>query len=146
MFKKLIFDELKFLQNLYAVDWPKYVPTFGLLGQFIERFEKHPEWQNKVNFLTINDNSLNQGTFLMIYCNYIVCFNSLEPAPFANLEKLLNSIDFTEEKKFWSIEIHHGEVVEKVMKSKNLEKLFDERSKCTLHIFRQDELTMALEV
>lgn len=145
MHKKLTIDEIKFLQNLYKVNWPKFVPTFGLLGHFIERFEKHPEWQEKVHFLTVNADSLESGTFLMNYCNYVVMFNSLEAAPYANLEKLLNVLDFTEEKQLWAMEVHHGQVVEKLVKSQNLEKLFDEGSKCTLHVYTQDELSSAVE-
>lgn len=145
MFKKLIIEELKFLKNLYKVNWPNFVPTFGLLVQFIERFGKHPEWQEKVSFWTINENTIKDGTFLMIYCNYIVFFNSLEAAPYKNLEKLINTLDFCDEKKFWSIELHHVELIEKIIKSKNLEKSYDESSKCTFHTFNQDDITLGSE-
>lgn len=145
MHKKLKIAEIKFLKNLYKVNWPKYVPTFALLEHFIDRFEKHSDWREKVNFLTINEDSLKCGTFLMIYCNYIVCFNSLEAEPYANLEKLLKDLDFSEEKKFWAMELHHVEVVEKLVKSQNLEKTFDESSKCTLHVLNQDVITLGLE-
>ncbi len=146
MHKKLTIPEIKFLKNLYKVNWPKYVPTFALLEHFIERFAKHPEWQEKVKFLTINESSLQGGTFLMIYCNYIVSFNSLEAEPYTNLEKLLNDLDFSEEKKFWAMELHHVEVVEKIVKLQNLEKTFDETSKCTFHALNQDVITLGLEV
>lgn len=146
MFKKLTINEIKFLKDLYKVDWPKFVPTFGLLAQFIERFEKHPEWQDKVHFSTVNNDSLKCGTFLMTYCKHIVCFNSLEASPYSNLEKLIKELDFSEEKKLWAIEECHVEVVEKIIKSQNLEKTFDESSKCTLHIFDREVLTLGLEL
>ncbi len=146
MHKKLTIAEIKFLKNLYKVNWPKYVPTFALLEHFIERLEKYPEWQDKVNFLTINEDSLKCGTFLMIYCNYIVNFNSLEAEPYTNLEKLLNNLDFSEEKKFWAMELHHVEVVEKIVKLKNLEKTFDDSSKCTFYDLNRDIITSELEM
>lgn len=100
----------------------------------------------KVNFFTINEDSLKCGTFLMIYCNYIVIFNSLEAEPYTNLGRLLKILDFSEEKKFWAMELHHVEVVEKMVKLQNLEKTFDESSKCTLHVLHQDEISLGLEM
>lgn len=146
MHKELTIEEIKFLQDLYKVDWPKFVPTFALLSHFIERFEKHPEWREKVHFSTINEDSLKCGTFLMIYCNYIVHFNSLEGVPHTNLEKLLNELDFSEEKKFCAMDVNHVHIVEKMVKSQNLEKLLDESSKCTLYVVNQDEITLGLEM
>lgn len=146
MHKKLTIDEIKFLKNLYKVNWPKYVPTFALLEHFIERFEKHNEWQEKVTFSTINEDSLKNGTFLMVYCDYIMNFNSLEADPYENLEKLINDVDFTEEKKIWAMESHHAEVVEKIVKIQNLEKTFDDSSRCTLHVLNEDVITLGLEM
>lgn len=146
MFQKLSIKELKYLQYFYKVNWPKYLPTFGLLTHFIERLEKQPDWQDKVQFLTTNVNSLrDNGTFLMLYCNYIVFFNSTEESPYTNLAKLLDKLDFFEEKQFWSVEVHHGGLVENLIKSKQLEKLFDETSKCTHHTFSQEELALGFE-
>ncbi|KAJ6639532.1 hypothetical protein Bhyg_12278 [Pseudolycoriella hygida] len=146
MCKKLTIQEIVFLRDLYKVDWPKFVPTFVLLSHFIERFDKNHEWQEKVHFLTVNIGSLKNGTFLMIYCNYIVCLNSLEAAPYENLQILLNQLDFSEEKKFWAIEAHHADVVLKIQKSKNLEIVYDESSKCTFYQFDLNEIASSLKL
>lgn len=97
--KRLTILELKFLRSQYSKNGPKYVPTIGLLDHFIYRFENHPQWMYKVEFLTTNESTLKSGTFVMVYAMVdarYIAFNSLESAPYRNLQHLLNTLNYAE--------------------------------------------------
>lgn len=139
--KRLPLKELRFLRGLYENKSPKYVPTIGLIDHFIHRLENHPEWRDKVQFLTINEKTLNDGTFMMIY-NTVdgpsIAFNSLESTPYRNLERLLNTLNYSDYKlyKFWTVSEEFKSLIANLVKVKNLEILEDSASQC--HTFKVD--------
>lgn len=147
--KKLTIKELTFLRELYAKNVPKYVPVVGLLDHFIDRFEKHPEWMDKIDFFTIDESTLRSGTFLMHYAmidTTCISFNSLEAAPYRNLEHLLNSLSYSKEKfyKFWTVSEEFRILIENLSRAKNFEKLEDNRSECSEFKMDRDKLLKIL--
>ena len=59
--------------------------TCGLLDHFIDRFQKFPEWEDKVQFLKLEGSQINDATFVFINGQHIY-FDTLEEALFATLQ------------------------------------------------------------
>jgi hypothetical protein len=146
MLKKLNISELKVLRELYHVNFPTSAPTIGLLDHFIDRFQNHPEWQDKVEFVALDDSCFKDGTFTMLY-GQIFQFNTIAESPFTNLQKLMYSFDFNqyEDYKFWTVYEKFDEFVDELIERKKLEKAFVERTVCRVTNFNKDEAIKKLK-
>lgn len=88
--------ELDKIQTFYKVNWPVHIITYYNFKNFIARFQKHPELQQDVTFLSIGNEWMTNGTFVMI--NSIagtLFFDTLEPAPFAGMRELLMLVKYS---------------------------------------------------
>ncbi|XP_037040518.1 uncharacterized protein LOC119077407 [Bradysia coprophila] len=146
--KTLTVKDLQSLRSLYGNKGPKYIPTIALLDHFIDRFVNHPEWTDQVKFSTINERTLNDGTFMMAYATVdgpIIVFNSLEPKSIKNLAELLNTLNYSKENfyTFWTITEEFKILIENLVKAHDLEVI--ENYDCFCHVFkinRDDVLKM----
>lgn len=101
MLKKLSLLQLKILRDVYTQNWSKNFVTHQLLSSFIERFEKYPEWTEKVHFLSDKSENLSSdGSFVMINENKIY-FDTFEAFPHFKMMKSLSCLDFEKEPKMF---------------------------------------------
>jgi hypothetical protein len=75
---KISLSELKELQEIYKSDWPLHVITHNTFKNFIHRFEKFPEWKNKVIFWSLNGDWKKHGTFVMVNSQTNIATNWLQ--------------------------------------------------------------------
>lgn len=118
---KIPVEDLPTLRDLYKAEHPLHVSTFSTIQLFIERFEKHPEWVEKVCFLSLNDDWRKTGTFVMTNSSRVF-FNTLEMHPFNHLRQALLLMEFNDKITFVNIRdalrplvldiirIHHFEI------------------------------------
>lgn len=119
------------LRDLYRAEWPLHVATFSAIVHFMERFEKHPEWEEKVKFWTLNDEWKQSGTFAMVNENdNHILFNTLEPWPYSSLQRTLELLDYDEPKVFISFRDIFRQIVHNVIRVQNLEIRFDSSTRC----------------
>lgn len=127
MLAKLDIVDLKILRNLYNRDWPKHVGTCATIDNFIDRFENHPEWMEKVQFLVKNKSDLTDGSFVLIYKKLFMFYDTLEAAPYGNLKSLLKSISFGENPEIWLIREELWSLTYDLIRESNL-KVIEESS------------------
>lgn len=127
--KKIQIDQLTKLSDLYKVDWPLHITTQSTIRLFIDRFNNHPEWVNKVDFLSFKDDWSTHGAFIMLHENRIF-FNTLEPFPFNNLRRALYLLQFNEILTFVNIRDALRPVIVDVIRIHHLEVLSDIGTKC----------------
>lgn len=88
-------ESLYELKKLYEVDKPLHVATTVAIGHFIKRFEKKPRWKEMVQFMSLDDNWRQTGTFVMVNGHDdVILFNTLEPAPYESLHKTLDLLHY----------------------------------------------------
>lgn len=90
---KILISELKELKEMYRVKWPLHIMTYNNFKNLIERFEKHPKWKSKAVFWSLNGEWGKHGTFIMTYGN-LIFFNTLEPAPYNEIEQALMLVNY----------------------------------------------------
>lgn len=90
--QKIPLEQMGQLRDIYNIGYPLHISTFSTVQMFIERFAQHPDWIDKVSFLSLGDDWRRNGTFVMIYETRIFC-NTLEEYPFKSLRKLLLMIE-----------------------------------------------------
>lgn len=96
---ELSVSELAELQVLYKVKWPIHIITYNPIRNFINRFENHPEWKRKVNFLGVKGNWIKHGTFYMSNGDQIL-FDTLEPSPHDEIKRVLFHVNYHESMTF----------------------------------------------
>lgn len=131
MLTKIIKSDLKIYRRLYQAEWPKYLVSFGLLDHFIDRFNKLPEWEEKVQFLKTKESDINDGTFVFINGPHVY-FDTLETPPYSKLEKLMNKLDYSQEKVFIGVRDVFRPFIHDLIRIQYLEKTFDTGTKCML--------------
>lgn len=119
-------DQLPQLRNLYRADWPSCVTSYAVIDHFIDRFNKHPNWEGKVKFWTLSDKWKASGTFAMINenDNYIM-FDTIESWPFPTLQRTLELLNYDRETAFISFREIFRPLVLDVIRVQNLEATFD---------------------
>lgn len=124
-------DQLNELKGLYKIDWPLHISTCSTIQLFIDRFEKHLEWVEKVSFFSIDDDWKRFGTFVMINEGRIF-FNTLESFPFHNLRETLQRVDVNERLSFVNIRDALRPVILDFVRCNHLEVVSDIGTKCFL--------------
>lgn len=124
MLNKLSKNLLPIYRDLYKFNWPTYMPSYCVFQHFINRFNKHPEWEEKVKFLTLPDEDISDGTYALTYGPYIY-IDSLESAPFIQLEKLLYNMDIKSDQMFVNFRDDFRPLVLDLLRIKRMEKTFD---------------------
>lgn len=127
MFRKLIPQQIAILRDVYSNNLMNNIATQQVLTHFIERFEKYPEWSEKVHFLSPKNSSLSHdGTFVLVNGHHIQ-FDTREPPPYTNVIKILSSLDFTERKMFVNVRENHRQIVlDDLTRLLNLEKTYEQ--------------------
>lgn len=111
-------------------DWPLHIPSLTAIEHFIDRFEKLPQWEKKVKFVTFNDTWKQNGTFAMVNENSDhILFDTLEPWPFATLQKTLERLDIADNKVFVGFRDIFRPLLDDILRIHNLEKTFDTGTK-----------------
>ncbi|CAG9810899.1 unnamed protein product [Chironomus riparius] len=131
---KLSKTVLPIYRDLFKSNWPKYMPSYCVLQHFINRFGQHPEWEEKVKFLTLKDTL--DGTYALIYGPYI-CIDSIEAPPYPKLEKLLYNMDLKSDQIFANFRDDFRPLVLDLLRIRKLKKTFDVGSK--ICFFNVDE-------
>ncbi|CRL01454.1 CLUMA_CG014315, isoform A [Clunio marinus] len=120
--KVISLKDLPKLRDLYKASWPLHCATHSTIQVFVDRFEKHPKWMEKVKFLCFGESWIRVGAFVMIYENRVF-FNTLESFPYDELKKLLLRVEMPDMAAFVNIRdslrsllfdvirIHHLEVI-----------------------------------
>lgn len=132
-------NDLPNLRKLYEIVKPLHAVTTVAIGHFMERFRMKPEWTKIVTFWSLNGNWKETGTFVMInaYDDHIL-FNTLEPAPYESLRKVLELINYEKPMVFISFREIFRSVVLAVISEKNLEILFDRSTRNIFYDCRPD--------
>lgn len=141
--RKIPVNQLSKLSELYKVDWPLHITTYSTIRLFIDRFKNHPQWINKVDFLSFKDDWRTHGAFIMLHENRIF-FNTLEPFPFNNLQRALCLLQFNEILTFVNIRDALRLVVEDVIRIQHLEVLSDIGTKC-FRLLKEDLNQLTIE-
>lgn len=124
--QKIAKEDLPQLRDIFKADWPLQVVSYALIEHFIDRFEKKPEWEEKVKFLSLGDSWKKTGTFAVVNENDLnITFNTLEPAPYPILSRTLELLDYNQEMAFVSFRDVFRSVVFDVLRVHNLEATFD---------------------
>lgn len=106
----------------YTRNWPKHVLTVGLLDHYINRFKKHPEWEDKVNFYK-TDSDIDDASF--VFDNgFFIYFDSLTNNH-QKLKAVIGRLNFQYEKIFHCIRDDFKDLVHEIIKEHSLEKIFD---------------------
>lgn len=100
-----------------------------LIVHFIDRFEKKPEWEDKVKFWTLSDEWKQGGSFALVNENdRHIMFNT--PWPYTSLQRILELLDYDEEKVFVSFRDIFRPTVFNVIRVQNLQVTFDSSTRC----------------
>jgi hypothetical protein len=99
---KISVDQLPQLRDLYKRNWPLHIATHSTISLFHNRFLDHPQWIDRVEFLSFENAWKSTGTFVMIQDNRVF-FNTLEEFPFEMLRRLLFGIELDDETAFINI-------------------------------------------
>lgn len=135
--KKLTSDQTGHLRDIYKINYPLHVSTCSTIELFIQRLQKQPEYNEKVCFLSLNDDWTTNGTFVMTDENRIFC-NTLESFPFVSLRKILLSIELEDEITFVNLRDVLRPVIFDILRIHNFEIISDVGSRCFL--MRKEEL------
>lgn len=118
--------DLHHLKSLYQRDWPLHASSYAIVDHFIDRFDKQPEWEEKVKFWTLNDSWKATGTFAMVNDNdQHIFFNTLEDPPYGSMSRTLELLNMEEEKVFIAFRDIFRPMIHDVIRVQNLEKTFD---------------------
>lgn len=131
MLTKILASDLHIYRRLYQLKWPKFLVTCGLLDHFIDRFQKFPEWEEKVQFLKLGGDEINDGTFVFINGQHVY-FDTLEEAPFDILNSVMNQLDYSEEKVFIGVRDVFRPFLDNLIRVHHLERTFDLGTRCLL--------------
>lgn len=131
MLTKILASDLHIYRRLYQLNWPKYLVTCGLLDHFIDRFQKFPEWEDKVQFLKLEGSQINDVTFVFINGQHIY-FDTLEEAPFETLNNLMKQLDYSQEKVFIGVRDVFRPFLDDLIRVHHLERTFDLGTRCLL--------------
>lgn len=102
-FIELKIEDLKILKHKFNDDYPLHISTISTLETFIERFQKYPEWAQKVKFFSLQDDWNICGSFIMVIGGKRVYFNTLEDFPQPKLKLALITMDFEDKITFINI-------------------------------------------
>lgn len=91
--KKLSASDLLKFKDFYKVNWPLHIATYSTLDIFARRFEKHPEWAERVNFYGVQGEPEHFKTVIMIHSGDKVFFDTLEAFPYDNVRRALLVVD-----------------------------------------------------
>jgi hypothetical protein len=58
--------ELSELKEYCKVDWPLHIITYNTIKNFINRFDKFPEWKEIVSFWSLNGGWRSHASFVII--------------------------------------------------------------------------------
>lgn len=102
--KKLEIKNLRNLKELYEINYPKHLNTTSTIQVFIERFERFPQYSERVEFFVNDDDSWkSNGVFILIIDGIKIYFDSLEDAPYSTLKSALMSLKMNETATFINI-------------------------------------------
>lgn len=102
--KKLETKSLGNLKELFAINYPKHLNTTSIIQVFIERIEKYPQWNERVDFLVNDDDSWrSNGVFILIIKRSKIYFDTLEDAPYPALKNALVALKMEENATFINI-------------------------------------------
>jgi hypothetical protein len=99
---KILVDQMPKLRDFYKREWPLHIATYSTISLFYNRFLDHPQWIDRVDFLSFDNDWQTTGAFVMIQDNRVF-FNTLEEFPFKTLRRLLLSIQLDDEVAFINI-------------------------------------------
>lgn len=123
--------ELPILKNLYEVDWPLHSVSYAAIEHFIDRFDKKPDWEKKVKFLTLNNDWQQSGTFLIVNENdQNIMFNTLEAPPHNSLRRALELLNYDQEMAFVCFRDIFRPLIFDILRVRNLETTFDSSTRC----------------
>lgn len=128
---KIPIDRLDHLRDIYKIAYPSHIVTCSTIQLFIDRFKKHPEWIERVSFLSLNDDWIKNGTFVMICDSRIFC-NTLEPSPYESLRQALLSLELDDEMTFVHLRDELRTVIFDVIRIQYFEVISDIGTKCYL--------------
>jgi hypothetical protein len=129
---KITSSELKELKERFKIDWPLHVITYNTLENFIERFAKFPEWEEKVTFWSLNgDQSF--ASFVMINAHTdSIFFNTLESEPYTEVKSILQLIEYTDKMVFLNVRSIFQQLVKDVMKKLKMQLTYEGVFNCFL--------------
>jgi len=115
-------------RDLFKHHWPKYMPSYCVFNHFINRFDKHPEWTEKVKFLTLKDDDISDGVYALT-CGPYILIDSLEMSPYPKLEKLIYNLDLADNQMFVNFRDDFRPLIMDLLRMRGMEKTFDRGSK-----------------
>lgn len=128
---KISKQNLLILKRIYKIDWPLHVVSYCAIDHFINRFEKQPEWEDKVKVWSLNEDWRENGTFAMVNDNdQNILFNTLEPPPYSTLRRTLELLNYEGQKVFICFRDLFRPLVLDVIRVQNLEATFDSSTRC----------------
>lgn len=134
MLFKLSKNLLPIYRDAFKRNLPKSTVSVGLLDYYIDRFNKHPEWENKVHFYGAKDskNQIDeQANFVVTLGSFgqFIYFDSLADTPDKILLPILNELDYKDDKVFVAIQDEFRNLMHAVIDAHSLEKVYDSRAK-----------------
>lgn len=135
-------NELRQLKELYKVEWPLHIATYNLLKNFADRFERDPKWKGNVSFWSLDGNWHEHGSFVMTF-DFLICFNTLESAPYTGISKALMLLNYRKFMQFIDIREIFRPIIFDVIKKLDLKIVTDIRNRC---YFASKEIFQGLEV
>lgn len=129
--KEISSNDLRQLKELYKVEWPLHIMTYNLLKNFAGRFEKDRKLREKVNFWSLDGNWRDHGTFVMTFGS-MICFNTLESAPYAGITEALMLLSYRELTTFMDVRDIFRPLISDVTTKLNLKIVADIPEKCNI--------------
>lgn len=124
--KKLKIENLRNLKELFSINYPKHLNTTSIIQVFIERIEKYPQWIERVEFLVNDDDSWRtSGIFILVIDGSKIYFDSLEDAPYKELQSVLMSFKINETATFINISDRLRGLLLKIIRIKHLKIIHD---------------------
>ncbi|KAG5671155.1 hypothetical protein PVAND_001368 [Polypedilum vanderplanki] len=133
---RISLQNLQALKQMYSADRVKNVVTINAITNILDRIEKTPELEERVEFLSLNDSWKQNGT-LLIKNDSRIYFNSLENSPYESVKNALDEIKIKDEITFVSISDKFRPILKDFLWYNGLETTF-EQGTCGYYISNND--------
>lgn len=126
MLSKISKNYLPLYREAYRKNWPKHTFTFGLIDHFIERINKHSEWENKVNFYQTcgSDKEIDEDATFVVDTGNWIYFDSLTN-DHEKIKKILYQLKFEDEIFIHDVREDFKDLIYEFLREKSLEIVFD---------------------
>ncbi|KAG5671157.1 hypothetical protein PVAND_001370 [Polypedilum vanderplanki] len=133
---RISLQNLQALKQMYSADRVKNVVTINAITNILDRIEKTPELEERVEFLSLNDSWKQNGT-LLIKNDSRIYFNSLENSPYESVKNALDEIKVKDEITFVSISDKFRPILKDFLWYNGLETTF-EQGTVGYHMSKED--------